>query len=147
MQCSFEKAVVLCEKSSRKKQCYRLLEKLNHQFGGISKNVTTISTIADQINLLPKRSDWAALTSQYDRVFTVVAVEKIASVSKTDQSTIASDDRLKHNSVLSPKTTKALDPVEIQAVRSNELIKAIFGLLDQIKYRVASVADTVAVWF
>ncbi|MBJ7539211.1 methyl-accepting chemotaxis protein [Marinomonas transparens] len=121
-----------------------LIEQLNHQSENIAKIVTTISSIADQTNLLALNAAIeAARAGEHGRGFAVVADEVRTLAARTSTSTVEIEDMVAQNSNLTRQAKASMGKVTERSAENAQFINEASGIIDEILKGAEHVAGTV----
>lgn len=122
-----------------------LISQLNTKSSEISAIVTTISSIADQTNLLALNAAIeAARAGEHGRGFAVVADEVRNLASRTNTSTVEIDEMVRGNEGLTQQAMDRMKEVGQQARAGSELINRAAGVIEEIRLGAENVSKTVA---
>ncbi|WP_330221447.1 PAS domain-containing methyl-accepting chemotaxis protein [Marinomonas phaeophyticola] len=141
-----QKTVAISEKISTDiENASVLIDRLNEQSDEISKIVTTISSIADQTNLLALNAAIeAARAGEQGRGFAVVADEVRSLAARTSSSTVEIENMVKQNSALTREAKESMVQVKYQSDQSTELVNEAYGIIDEIRKGAEDVSKSVA---
>lgn len=122
-----------------------LINQLNSKSSEISAIVTTISSIAEQTNLLALNAAIeAARAGEHGRGFAVVADEVRNLASNTNASTLEIDEMVRANEGLTQRAMDSMNNVRLQAEKGSELVIKAASVIDEIKRGAENVSQTVA---
>ena len=121
------------------------IEELNKESESIEEIVATISTIADQTNLLALNAAIeAARAGEHGRGFAVVADEVRQLAASTSASTQKINDVVKLNRELSRSVSHSVSSVTETALSANEFISSIEGVMHEIEIGAKNVCERVS---
>ncbi len=122
-----------------------LISQLNAKSAEISAIVTTISSIAEQTNLLALNAAIeAARAGEHGRGFAVVADEVRNLASRTNASTVEIDEMVRANEGLTHQAMEQMQQVRNQAIEGSELINRAAAVIEEIRLGAENVSQTVA---
>ncbi|ARU59371.1 Pas/Pac sensor-containing methyl-accepting chemotaxis sensory transducer [Oleiphilus messinensis] len=131
--------------SGRIDEATDLIRQLHDKSGEISAIVTTISSIAEQTNLLALNAAIeAARAGEHGRGFAVVADEVRSLASRTNTSTIEIEEMVKTNEGLTEEAMNRMNDIREQAMEAGDLINKASGVIGEIRDGAENVAQTVA---
>lgn len=121
------------------------ISNLSSKSAEISAIVTTISSIAEQTNLLALNAAIeAARAGEHGRGFAVVADEVRSLASRTNSSTLEIDEMVKANEALTRAAMEQMEKTQQQTRQVGEQIQQAADVIEQIRHSAEDVAATVA---
>ncbi|NVK23493.1 MAG: PAS domain-containing methyl-accepting chemotaxis protein [Gammaproteobacteria bacterium] len=120
------------------------LDALNKQSDQINNIVATISSIAEQTNLLALNAAIeAARAGEQGRGFAVVADEVRSLAGRTSSSTTEINDVVKHNLALSQQATGTMESSISQVEAGAELVEKLSASISEINAGITQIVDSI----